>query len=684
MRVCCCLLILVLNRLPAAAQAPDFLRVAPDNFAFQTASGKRFAPMGAYYFDARHDEPDAMNWWPHFQADRVAKDFALAKRLGCNTLRLRLSLTVTDADPQNPGIGTTNDWRKCDTLLRLAKQNGLRLYLEANLPGHTLQDNRHLPLYAAAYRQLAARYKDDPTVFCWSLDSEAVVLVGYPGDKEQWMAWLKARYKNEQENARAWNFLSTSPGWRDGVWSAMVGALNHKSDRDDTRKTAPSLWYLDGLNRANDTLLYDWQQFREHLYTAKIKQIADAVRAADKNHLLALDLILWAFPLARNPAAAGYGGPYGYAATDVKALGKIVDFFGVHTYPQYIPAHTQEWYESLMREPRVFTRQLRYLATVCRYVRAQSGRPVVQSETGWHGGQSDYAGNSEEDQKRWCMALLAATKDCAVGFINWALKDVPTHAHPTDFSGLVTTDLQTKPDTEHKNPLNSVLYAGDLPDDKADRPKAWGIAFGPLAAAMQTDAARKFAPGKRVVLSRRLVLTADSRRLDALLQDCLRDENFPCDIVLEETTAELPQGRAALHRLRVKSPKDQFVQGDVRGRGEEIEDRVGDVLRLNPARLLAGRVDFGGKLRVHAARTDDMDADIVRPQLHRHHLRKRDDARLRRAVGSLRCVRLLAGGRSNVDDGSAPARDHGAEGGARAEKRATQIDVEAQVELVRR
>lgn len=521
-------------RVSADDPPPDFLRVAPDNFTFQTAGGKRFVPMGAYYLDDRHDAPVALDWWAHFQAEHIEKDFALAKRLGCNTLRLRLQFAVIDPDPANPGVGVEADWKKCDTLLRVAKRNGLRLYLEAHLPGYVLQDNRHLPLYVTAYRQMAARYKDDPTVFCWTLDSEGIALVGYPGDKERWLEWLKARYKSEKENARAWNFLATKPGWRDVIWNAMVGALNHHADRDEARKVTPSLWYLDYLNKADDRLLYDWQLFREHLYTSKIKQIADAVRAVDKNHLLAVDLILWAFPLARNPGAAGYGGPYGYAAVDVKALGRFVDFFGVHAYPQYIPPFTQDWYESLMHEPRIFTRQIRYLVTLCRYVRANSGRPVVLSETGWHGGERDYAGNTEEDQKRWCLALLNATKDCAVGFINWTLKDVPTHERLTAFSGLVTADIQTEPDKDDRNPLSEVVFASALPDAQADRPKAWGRAFGPLAEALQTDPAVKFAPGKRLSLSRRLVYTADLRRLDTLFQDCLRDENFPCDIVLED------------------------------------------------------------------------------------------------------------------------------------------------------
>ncbi|MCL5269937.1 MAG: beta-galactosidase [bacterium] len=512
----------------------DFIRVAPDNFTFADAAGRRFVPMGAYYFDDRHPDVNAMDYWDYFKAADIERDFALARQLGCNTLRLTFHLTPVGADSRDLQAGTPEDFNKCDELVAAARRNGLRLYVNISLRGRHRQDPRATSLYAEGFRRLAERYRDEPAIFCWEVDSEATTLVGHEGDRAEWERWLASRYPSEAANAAAWG-LKPTPGWRDKVWEELCGALYHNGEFDKVRNAKPTLWYLDSLNKKNDRKLYDWQLFREHLYTVKITPLVKAVRAADPNHLVAIDLILWEFPLVRNQGAAGWGGPYGYSALDLAALGKMVDFIGVHTYPFYIPPFTSEWYENLSRDPKILDRELRYLETLCRYVRANSGRPVVRSETGWHGGAGDYSRNTEADQARWCEDLTAATNDCAVGWINWTLRDVPTHEKLTQYSGLVTAGITVKLDAEDINPLSKWLWGGgDLPEGQACRLKAWGKAFGPLAARCQSDPAIRFVPGKRIELSRRLLYTADNRTLDALLQDCMSDKNFPCDIHLVE------------------------------------------------------------------------------------------------------------------------------------------------------
>jgi hypothetical protein len=446
-----------------AFQAGDFIRVAPDNFSFVTsASSEKFLPMGAFYFDDCHPGIDPMRWWETFDEERVKRDFAMARELGCNTLRITFFMTVETEGLATSVVGTASDFVKCDRIIQIAEENNLRLYVAPRILGEFIQEPVALGYFQSIFAQLADRYRDEPTIFCWELDAEATVLVGYAGDRDFWNAWLLKRYGEEATIASAWGLDSTVAGWKDQVWQKGCGALHHHSGYDTVREATPQLWYLDSLNKPNDACLYDWQLFREALYVSKMEPLAEIIRAHDPNHLVTVDLILWAFPLYRNQAAPGWGGPYGYSAIDLEQIGMFVDFLGFHSYPFYIPVFTSEWYENLSQDPKIFNRELRYLETAIRYVRARSGRPVVLSETGWHGGEGDYAGNSEANHRDWNLALIRATKDCAVGWINWILYDVPVHEGITAWGGLVTKRVRLRPDSDNINPLSAWLYDGML------------------------------------------------------------------------------------------------------------------------------------------------------------------------------------------------------------------------------
>ena len=511
-----------------------FIAVAQDQFTFETPSGERFLPMGAYYLDERHSEIDPLEWWDHFNEDNIEYDFAMAKRLGCNTLRLSLHFEVLDRNPEKPIIGSEEDFRKCDFLLDAAQRNGLKLYLEPKIDGSSPQVTPDIYLWKAAVKKVCSRYKDHPAIFCWQLEWENITLVGYEGDREIWNNWVTEKYGNFAQAAKAWKVDSTQKNWPDILWEQMRNLNHHTGGFDKKRNVESGLWYLDTLNKTNDTNLYDWQLFRDHLYTTKIAQLIKTARAADPNHLICIDLICWSFPLLRNNIQAGWGGPYGYAGVDVKEIGKHVDFFGIHTYPMYMPPFSQEWYENLSRDGRIRKNQLRYIATMCRYLRENTGRPIVHSETGWHGGEGDYYNNSEQDQLDWAEDVMAETKHCAVGWINWTLKDVPTHEKLTAFGGLVTKGIKTKDDSENVNPLSAYLYDGKLPPDQAYRPKLIGTAFGGLVNRMHTDPDVRYIPAKKAAVSKRFVYTADLKSLDKTLTTLMDDANYPCDISLVE------------------------------------------------------------------------------------------------------------------------------------------------------
>jgi len=133
---------------------------------------------------------------------------------------------------------------------------------------------------------------------------------------------------------------------------------------------------------------------------------------------------------------------------------------------------------------------------------------------------------------------MEETKHSAIGWINWTLKDIPTHEKLTAFGGMVTAGIKTKPDTENINPLSKFLYAGELPADEAYKPKLIGAAFRDLVKRMHTDPDVRPMPGKKAAVSKRFVYTADLRSLDKVLTTFMDDAHYPCDVALEDMPVE--------------------------------------------------------------------------------------------------------------------------------------------------
>ena len=516
----------------AAKPADQFIRVAKDKFNFEDGQHRRFIPFGAFYADERHTEIDPLSYWKHYDKSHIKSDFQLAKSLGCNTLRVVWTASVTQLPSGKRTVLTKDDLAKMDHMLDATRRNGLHLYVAPKVEGSTPQITQDRELWLSSLQTIGQRYKNNPWVLCWELDSEPTTLVGYPGDKEIWLKWLIANYHSDAAIAKAWNADPTTPAWKDVVWQNLTSIIQHSGDFDAKRNVKPELWYLDQYNISGSQMVLDWQLFRNDLYTHKISILANALRNADPNHMLTLDFTLYSFPLVRNPAAPGWGGIYGYSGNDIPALSKLVDFFGVHAYPFYVPPFSTEWAEQLTRNDTIFQRELRFLETYIRYFKVNSGKPIVLSENGWHGGEGDWQHNTEQDQARWNTALITETQDCAVGWLNWTLRDIPTHDQAiTAHSGLVRAAIALKPDTNNQNPLSDYLYAGDLPINQQSSVKPWGVAFGRIVSEAYRKPAQKFVKGKRFIVSKSQAYTGTSREVDALLKQCLKNER--CDVVVK-------------------------------------------------------------------------------------------------------------------------------------------------------
>jgi len=192
-------------------------------------------------------------------------------------------------------------------------------------------------------------------------------------------------------------------------------------------------------------------------------------------------------------------------------------------------------FAQIAHDPKVFETEIRYLETICRYIHVNSKVPLLRGEAGWPGGKDGAYGNTAKDQLRWNMALIKATDDCAVGWINWALRDIPTHdKNFTASSGLVETAIKTKPaGADSKWPFSDLVYAGPLGEAEANKIKPWGKAFADVVRdAYKTES--KFVPGKKKYISRKFAYTADLETLDELFREVISDENYPCDIILTD------------------------------------------------------------------------------------------------------------------------------------------------------
>ena len=111
-------------------------------------------------------------------------------------------------------------------------------------------------------------------------------------------------------------------------------------------------------------------------------------------------------------------------------------------------------------------RNLAYLECVTREV-ARCGKPTVIAEFGWYGGgkptidHGRHPAATEEQQARWCRAVVESTAGWATGWLNWSFHDHPGAGDVTEWIGLLTA---------------------------GDKVKAWGEVFQQLAAKLEPHA----------------------------------------------------------------------------------------------------------------------------------------------------------------------------------------------------
>ena len=169
----------------------EWLQVDPSNQHFiGQQSGQRFTPLG---FNYDHDENHRLieDYW-HHDWDKIVTDFKAMRKLGANLIRIHLQLGKFVLSPTQEN---TVELKQLDRLIALAEALGLYLdlvglgcYHKKDVP--TWYDELHWQerwqVQAFFWQNIAKRYSNNATIFCYDLMNEPIV----PGGQRKKDAWL--------------------------------------------------------------------------------------------------------------------------------------------------------------------------------------------------------------------------------------------------------------------------------------------------------------------------------------------------------------------------------------------------------------------------------------------------------------------------------------------------------------
>lgn len=273
-----CLLI-VASHVATYAQT-SAIRLSNDGQHFVDASGKAFRVWGVNY---DHDDEGKLledYWasdWP-----RVVEDMQEIKSLGANVVRIHLQVAKFMSTPNQANQQSLDRLKE---LVQLSERLGLYLdvtglgcYHKADIPQwyDELDEAGRWKVQEIFWREVAATCKGSPAVFCYDLMNEPIMPSDSPKDK--------ADEKKEKD------------------W--LAGELGGK-------------YFVQRIT-------LDMQgRTREQVAEAWVKQLTQAIREVDKDHLITVGVIPWShvFPGAK---------PIFYAPAPARHL----DFVSVHIYPK--------------------------------------------------------------------------------------------------------------------------------------------------------------------------------------------------------------------------------------------------------------------------------------------------------------------------------------------------------------
>ena len=391
--------------------ALGLIAVRPDGKGFiEKSSGRPFTPFGVNYYDPNTGW--APKIWRQFDARRVTRHFEIMRGLGVNCARVFLTAATFQ-----PDVNSIDEQAllKLDALIRIARQSGIRLILTGpdhweGSPAYWKPDRfageRALKALDNFWRAVGRRYRGEPAIFAWDLLNEPHIPWFTGTWRPLWNKWLQAKYG----------------GW-DRLKAAWAGEI--KEGESWGNVIVPE----DKASQGNPRLL-DGQLFRESLADEWVRRQVEAIRQADPTHLVTVGYIQWSYPLVRG------GNPSLYAAFNPQRQVRWLDFMCMHFYPLLgRPLESKEAWD----------RNIAYLQATLAY--CHIGKPVVLEEFGWYGGGTPRGQPSltEDEQDRWIVAEIEATRRLSDGWLSWPFADTPTSTDMSMYGGLVRSNLTPKP-----------------------------------------------------------------------------------------------------------------------------------------------------------------------------------------------------------------------------------------------
>ncbi len=404
--------LVLLMALVGCATSPKMglVTVTDDNQGFvDSSSGDSYIPFGTNYYDPNVGWPPQV--WKQFDQERVKQHFSVMQACGVNCARVFLAAATFQPDPNTIDPEAL---KKLDKLIYIARRAGIRLILTG--PDHWEGDPDYwkpdrfageeaLRALDTFWTVLGKRYKGNATILAWDLLNEPSIPWFNETWTPKWNAWLKEKYHNRE---------GLQAAWKDEL-KTEEDLGNIANPKDDAEKHNPRL--------------HDWQLFREHLADQWVQRQVETLRAVDPTHLITIGYIQWSFPLVRA------GDPHVYSAFNPHRQAQWLDFISVHFYP-------------LMGRPfgapQYWTNNLLYLQSILAYCHV--GKPVVLEEYGWYGGGSPQGRPrlTEDDQTRWLIAEIEASRRLAQGWLSWPFADTPDATDMSLYGGMVKPNMVPK------------------------------------------------------------------------------------------------------------------------------------------------------------------------------------------------------------------------------------------------
>ncbi len=482
----CCLSI---AEVPAAPDAAEFICVADDNWSFAGAETKRpFIPLGSNYVLQSKD--DLNTFGPGYDGERHEAILGACAALNITLLKVFLPIHGVLPDPQEPGEAriAAGYLDNLDDFLARCRTHGIRVVVSlASWGGNGLEWWQEggqyfgrrpwkedggidsIGVLADFWRQVATRFKDNPTVFAYTPAVEwttpglnltwfppkgySSVIDTEPG-RWYWRCWLASKYEDIEALNHAWGTAFED--------FEAVTLVDYTYDRKEHR-------YLDPEQK-----IFDYANFRDWTTLHYLGPQIAAIRAADPKHMVTISNHMRFWNLWEGAAKHFLG------VTPFEQAG-LVDYMTLHT----------NFHEAERREGQTDEDLVNTVRVLARFCSAAKPMPLILEEF-------TYTSKDPERTAQMQAALLQGTAGDVSGWTTWYL------FYPGDPA--VGAD---SPEAAH----TSAWMAHDL------TATPWGLAAKEIAAGLRAaDLARR--PGKLTVpLNRRRELVP---KTDGVLVEHMR------------------------------------------------------------------------------------------------------------------------------------------------------------------